>query len=196
MSHQKPCAAAPSGTQEPSAKPPRKAPRTGEPIRKPAALSNLPHKGSAEARRLAALLLEVLAGVRSPPEAAAALGVSLPRYYVLEARALEGFLGGCRPLGRGPRVTPEREILKLRRELMRRERECARYQALLRLSQRAVGLPPRGEKVREKEPGRKRRRRRPVARALKAARVLAPQQPAMALEKGAGKEDDVGSERA
>lgn len=196
MSQHKPCAAGASGAEAPAAKPPRKAPSKGGPPPKPPALSSLQHKESAEARRLAALLLEVLGGVRSPAEAAAALGVSLPRYYVLEARAVEGFLSGCRSPGRGPRVTPEREIMKLRRELSRRERECARYQALLRLSGRAVGLPPRAEKAREKEPGGKRRRRRPVARALKAARAIGGSPAAMALEKGAGKEDDDGAERA
>src|SRR5687768_12360377 len=44
---------------------------------------------ASEAQRLAATILEVLGGVRSPPQAAQALAISLPRYYQLEARALE-----------------------------------------------------------------------------------------------------------
>jgi hypothetical protein len=35
---------------------------------------------SAEAKRVAAAILEVLAGARTPTEAAQALGLSLPRY--------------------------------------------------------------------------------------------------------------------
>ena len=47
---------------------------------------------SREARRLAAAILEVLAGMRSPTEAAQALSISGPRYYTLEQRALEGLV--------------------------------------------------------------------------------------------------------
>jgi hypothetical protein len=45
-------------------------------------------EASAEAKRLAAAVLEVLAGTRGPGEAAVALGISLPRYYQLKGRAL------------------------------------------------------------------------------------------------------------
>jgi hypothetical protein len=48
--------------------------------------------GSREARRLAAAVLEVLAGVRSPSDAARVLGLSLARYYQLEQRALAGLV--------------------------------------------------------------------------------------------------------
>ena len=43
-----------------------------------------------EARQLAMLVLEVLAGAKTPSESADVLGVSLPRYYALETRALAG----------------------------------------------------------------------------------------------------------
>jgi hypothetical protein len=46
----------------------------------------------AEAKRTSSAILEVLAGARSPVDAAGALGITLPRYYALESRALEGFL--------------------------------------------------------------------------------------------------------
>jgi len=39
---------------------------------------------SATAKRLAAAILEVLAGARTPTEAAQTLELSLPRYYQLE----------------------------------------------------------------------------------------------------------------
>ncbi|MBP9891528.1 MAG: hypothetical protein KBG84_06440 [Planctomycetes bacterium] len=46
---------------------------------KPVGLSTL--KGTPEARRQAALILEVLGGLRGPTDAAKAMGVALPRYY-------------------------------------------------------------------------------------------------------------------
>src|SRR5436190_1278627 len=52
-------------------------------------------KGGRVASQVAACVLEVLAGVRTPAEAAGELGVSLPRYYQLEQRALQGLVQGC-----------------------------------------------------------------------------------------------------
>ena len=48
-----------------------------------------------EAKRLCATILEVLGGLRTPTDAAGALSLSVPRYYALEARALEGLLRAC-----------------------------------------------------------------------------------------------------
>jgi hypothetical protein len=48
-------------------------------------------------------ILEVLAGLRTPAEAAQSLQISLPRYYVLETRALEGLVAGCEPKPLGVR---------------------------------------------------------------------------------------------
>jgi hypothetical protein len=64
--------------------------------------STLGRDASREARRLAAAILEVLAGVRTPAQAATAVGLSLPRYYQVEGRALQGLLAACeaRPRGR------------------------------------------------------------------------------------------------
>jgi len=130
---------------------------------------------SRESRELAAAILEVLAGARKPIDAAGALGVSLPRYYALEARALEGLLKACERRARGPRRSPEREATKLRLEAQRLEREVSRYQALLRAAQRAVGLRPAEPTTPKRESGGgRRRRRRPVARALRAVKVLRP----------------------
>lgn len=142
--------------------------------RSPASVAKLAAgEQSREARQVAAALLEVLAGARTPTDAASALEVSLPRFYALEARALEGFLKACERRPRGPRRSAERELARLRREAERLEREVARYQALLRASQRAVGLrPPEPIGAKRGGTGKRRRRRRPVARALRAAGVL------------------------
>ena len=51
--------------------------------------------GSREARQLAAVILDVLAGSRTPQQAADTLSLSLPRYYQLEARALAGLIDAC-----------------------------------------------------------------------------------------------------
>jgi hypothetical protein len=126
------------------AKPRRKPPR-------PPRLSDL-KEGSDGARRLCALVLEVLAGVRTPTDAAGVLGVSLARYYALEAQALLG-------------------LERLGRELERLHREAARQQALLRAQGRAVGIPP-PVKPMAKPQGKKRRPRRPAVRALRAAKAL------------------------
>lgn len=125
--------------------------------------------GTSEARRMAAVVLEVLGGARTAPSGAEALGVSLPRFYALEARAVAGLVAACeaRPR-RGKAKRPEAEIASLRRELERVRRERDRAQALLRASHRLVGVAP----PRERPAARGKRRRRPIARALKAAEVL------------------------
>ena len=128
-------------------------------------------EGTDGARRLCAVILEVLAGVRTPTDAAGVIGVSLPRYYGLEAQALLGLLKACERRARGPRRSPERECERLRRECQRLERESARHQALLRAQGRTVGIPPVA-KAKTKPEGKKRRRRRPAVRALRAAKAL------------------------
>ena len=62
-----------------------------------------PAKGevSREAKRLAAVILDVLAGSRTPTQAAEGLEQSLPRYYQLEARGLGGLQEPCEPRPRG-----------------------------------------------------------------------------------------------
>lgn len=133
-----------------------------------AKLSTLAAKGSATARKLAAAILEVLAGGRTPAEAAAAAGVGLPRYYALEALALAGLIEACEPKPPGKRRSAEAEAAGLRRDLERARRESARYQALLRASQRAIGLAAAPARTNEKG----KRRRKPTVRALKAVSML------------------------
>ena len=128
---------------------------------------------SREARQLAAAVLEVLGGVRTPPEAAQQLAMSLNRYYIVEGRALHGLVAACEPRPRGRVPTAEGELARLRRECEQWRRQCARQQALLRVTERAVGLSPAPAPARPGGAGpKKRRRRKPTARALKAVAVL------------------------
>ena len=131
---------------------------------------SLGRESSREAKRLAAAILEVLAGERTPTQTAQALTVSLPRYYQLEAAGLRGLLGACEPKRRGRQQNPAAEAAELRRQNERLQRDVARQQSLVRLTQRAAGLaapaPP------AKEAGKKTRRHKPVARALTVAAHL------------------------
>lgn len=131
--------------------------------------------GSREANRIAVAVLEVLAGARSPAEAASALKVSLPRYYILETRALEGLVAACEPKPVGKQASPETRIASLEKELQQARRECARQQALVRVAQRSVGLPTaemQKSKTSTRRDCRGRRKRRPAVRALKAVDTL------------------------
>ena len=127
-----------------------------------------------EARRAAAAILEVLAGTRTPTQAASALGVSVPRYYLLESRALRGLLEACTPKPKGRVKSAASELAGLRRDNQRLQRELARQQALTRVAQRSLGLSaPAPPPAKAAKPGKKTRVRRPVARALTVARQLA-----------------------
>lgn len=156
-----------------TAEPVRTPARRGRPKGAVAAPAALGEGASAEAKRVAAAVLEVLAGARTPVAAAQALAVSLPRYYVLELRALHGMLVACEPRPIGRVVSSESALAALRRECDQLRRECARQQALVRAAQRAIGLPPPAPPTRPAPAhGKKRRSRRPTARALRAAAQL------------------------
>jgi hypothetical protein len=158
-------AAAPDVTKTPG--------KRGRPKGQAGPQRNLGEGASAEAKRLAAAILEVLAGARTPTEAAQALGMSLPRYYLLEDRALQGMLVACEPrsLGRGP--SSESALAALRRECDQWRRDCIRQQTLVRAAQRTIGLAPPTPAARGPERnGKKRRPRRRTARALRAAARL------------------------
>jgi hypothetical protein len=88
------------------------------------------------------------------------------RYYLLELRAIRGLVKACEPQKLGPKVSPEREVQRLRKEVTGLERECARYAALARVAQRAVNLlpPPANQKP---ALGKKARRHKPPVRAAK-----------------------------
>jgi hypothetical protein len=136
-----------------------------------------PETSSRAARQQAAAILEVLAGVRTPTEVAQQLTISLMRYYLLEGRALQGLVSACEPRPKGRVRTAASELTALRREAEQLRRQVARQQALLRLTQRTVGLtvpaaPPKSDSTSRK----KKRQRKPKARALQAAALL--QEPA------------------
>jgi hypothetical protein len=127
-----------------------------------------------DAKRLAAVILEVWAGLRTPLQAAEALDVSLPRYYQIEANGLQGLVAGCTPKPKGRQVHPAREATTLRRDNERLRRELGRQQALVRLTQRGLGVAPPSAKPATQKKG---RRRKPVVRALTLAARLQPDVP-------------------
>lgn len=142
--------------------------------------ATLGQDASREGRRLAAAILEVLAGQRTPAQAAQALTISLPRYYQVEAGALRGLLAACEPKPRGRQVNLDDRVRDLTRANERLQRDLARQQALVRLTQRAAGLPapaPPSAKA-----GKKNRRRKPAARALAVAERLRSESDAAASE--------------
>ncbi len=130
--------------------------------------------GTSEANRRAVAILEVLGGLRTPTDAAVALGVALPRYYQLETRALEGMVTALEPRAVGKQPSLEGRLVRLQKELEQTRRESARQQALVRVAQRSLGLKPptapNGQMP--AKDGARRRKRKPTVRALKAAAVL------------------------
>jgi hypothetical protein len=160
-----------SGSSSIKEKPARRAARRRGPA---------PPSGTSPARRQAVAILEVLAGVRRPSEAAQALGTSLPRYYQLERRALTGLLTACEPAQRGPRVDLARQLAALERENRRLKRECDRQQALVRMAERSLGLtapsvvrqPVKGKEDLKNAGTKRRRQRRASVRALQVVHGL------------------------
>jgi hypothetical protein len=154
------------------------APKRKYRVKKPPTASSLGQGVSALASQRAAAILEVLAGERTPQEAATVLTMSLPYFYILERKALEGLLKACEPQPKGPPAPgPERKLEALEAELARCRRECQRQEALVRATQRTVGLPASPSQPTSKDKvanknGVRRRRRQPVVRALRAARTL------------------------
>ncbi len=132
--------------------------------------AKLGQAADASVKRQAAAILEVLAGARTPTEAATALAVSLPRYYQLESRALAGLVAACVPKPKGRVKSSVSEVASLRQQNERLQREVTRQQTLLRAAQRTVGLSSPAP-LPVKSAGKK-RRRRPTARALGVAQRL------------------------
>ena len=137
---------------------------------------------SPQAKATAAVILEGLTGMRSAPEAARSLGVTVVRYYALEAQAVAGLLQACEPVPAGPApgLGTERELTRLREEHRRQGQELARLRAFVRTTQRSLGVVPvtngssaSGSPSGSAGPAPKRRRhRRPVVRALTVVRKL------------------------
>lgn len=127
--------------------------------------------GSEVAKKQAALILEVLSGGRGTVQAAAMIGVSLSRYYVLENRAVQGLVHGLEPRPKGKQRSPESQIASLQRDNGRLTRELARAQALVRASQRAMGVRERKREV-TVAAGKRRRRQRRSDRAERVVSLL------------------------
>jgi hypothetical protein len=131
-----------------------------------------------ETKRRAAIVLEVLAGMRTPCEAASVLGLSVSYYYLLERKALQGLLNGCQPQPKGcAGVGLQRQLARLRKELDKSRQECLRQASLVRATERAIGLPavakPAGPtKAHSAKEGKQTPRRRPTIRAMRAAKTL------------------------
>ncbi len=130
-----------------------------------------PLAGDETAKKNAAVILEVLAGLRTPQGAAETLGITSMRYYVLERRAMEGMVQSLAPRPKGKQKRPENTLAEVRREKERLEREVGRLQALVRVSERRMHLPPPPSRGKKTEGG-KRRPRRPQVRAEKIITLL------------------------
>jgi hypothetical protein len=124
---------------------------------------------SPDGKRRAALVLEVLAGLRTPQQAAEVLGLSLAGFYQLEDRAMQQLQLGCEVRPRGRQANGETKAAGLVKEVGRLKQEVARYQTLVRLTQRTVGVPPSAPSA--KASGSK-RKRKPVVRAMRRAERL------------------------
>jgi hypothetical protein len=158
-------------TRKPDVEAPRG--RGGESSAKRGAVGAATLAGSRESKRIAAVVLEVLSGLRSTGDGAAALGIGPSRYYQLELRALQGMIEALEPRARGPKQRPETAIATLERDRERLLRELQRSQALVRLAQRSIGLTPPVPPKQRGRPGKRRRAMTPrsvhVVRALQEA---------------------------
>jgi hypothetical protein len=129
--------------------------------------------GSSDAKRHAAVILEVLSGLRRTEDACDAMKIALPRYYILETRALQGLISALEPRPKGRQRRPEDEISVLQKDRDRLQRELNRTQALVRASQRALGIPqPSKPDDKSKLAGTGRRKRRATVRAIRTVRAL------------------------
>ena len=85
-------------------------------------------------------------------------------------------MAACEPRGGSKIVSSRCQIQALEKEVVRLKQECARQQALVRATQRTIGLapPPAAKPAAKvgKATGKQTRKRRPAVRALKAAAAL------------------------
>jgi hypothetical protein len=139
--------------------------------------------GSEEAKRQAAVILEVMSGVRSAQEGSDVLGISPMRYYSLEDRALQGMVKALEPRPKGRRMrSPEDAMRQVETERERYRKEAGRLQALLRMVRKSVHLqePRRVRGVESKVNGKK--ERKPLRRVDKLLERLKPAEVAPSAE--------------
>ena len=129
-------------------------------------------KADEQMRRQAACVLEVLAGLRSPEEAARVIGVSVPTYYNLEARALRGLLHGCRVESPGRRMSVEKRLAESEQRAAELERQLQRYRSVLRNARRAARILGEGGESLAADAEPEVRRRKPRVRARRAIEAL------------------------
>lgn len=133
---------------------------------------------------MAALILDVLGGNRTPGDAAQAMGLSVARFYVIEQRAILGLVAACETQApRGPSPDLQAQIKRLELENRRLNQALLRQQAIVRSTQRGLGLTsprappavaPQGTgKTGAGTTGKGRRKRRPMVRALRQAQRVA-----------------------
>jgi len=125
--------------------------------------------GSPKAKRYAAVILEVFAGIRGTTEASEAMGLSPNRYYQLEARALQGMIDCLEPRPRGRQRSVEDEVARLNGENERLQREVGRLQTLVRAAQRSLGVPAKSKASGKKKGS---RTRKPSHRGKKVVAML------------------------
>lgn len=135
---------------------------------------------SERARQVAALVLDVLGGNRTPADAAQAMGLSVARFYVIEQRAVLGLVAACDTQSpRGPSPDLHQQIQRLEMENRRLNQALLRQQAIVRSTQRGLGLaspkppPAAPAKTGAGTTGKSRRKRRPMVRALRQAQRVA-----------------------
>ena len=126
------------------------------------------------ARLIAAVVLDVLAGNRTPGDAASALGLSVARYYVIEQQAIDGLIAGCGPRPIGRQKDPAKDLTRLSTENQRLTQALLRQQALVRAGQRSLGVaaPAKPAPSTGGPPGRGKGKRQPKVRALRAVKRL------------------------
>jgi hypothetical protein len=135
---------------------------------------------SSQARRIAAVLLEVLAGLRATGSAAKELGITPMRFYQIEERAIGGLISACEPRPSG--LQPERrdalELASLREQVRRQTQELNQARSVLRTTRRQLGVATAPEPIAVKPGTRKDGKptkakvRRPTVRALTMVRRL------------------------
>lgn len=136
--------------------------------------------GSEDARRIASAILEVLAGTLTPSAAASTIGISMPKYYMLEVRALNAMIESCEPRPKGRVMSPASKMESLEKELNELKQANSRLQTLLRAARRTIGLAPKSE-GKPAADGKRHRTVRPSPRALKVVQLLKkPVEPAVA----------------
>ncbi len=135
---------------------------------------------SSQARRIAAVLLEVLAGLRATGSAAKELGITPMRFYQIEERAIGGLIAACEPRPSG--LQPERrdalELASLREQVRKQAQELNQARSVLRTTRRQLGVATAPEPIAVKPGTRKDGKptkakvRRPTVRALTMVRRL------------------------